>query len=179
MALKRCNKCITGIMVPETEDGQEEWVCINCGNRVPGLGGRPSRLTEIPEIDIPLKPRKRLIGISAKESRRLYRNTPAGKAAWERYRHSELFYEAHARHRKTEKYKDTQARFKEKRRLFKILLNPPRESTCPIDLFRKGPNGEVYNNQERCNLDGNKNCTFLCTNWDIEPKFNKEETNEV
>lgn len=123
--------------------------------------------TEVYVEELTVKPLRRIHGISAKESRRIYRNTPAGRAAWDRYRYSELFYEAHERHRHTQKYKDTQRRFHEKQRLFRRLLRilngEEPESTCPLNLFFKGPNGEVYHNPELCDFN-NSDCTLTCLN---------------
>lgn len=68
--------------------------------------------------------KKRIKGISAKESRRIYLRSPAGKEAINRYRKSKLYKEAQARYRSGNKYKDTQLRFKSKVRLFESLLDP-------------------------------------------------------
>jgi len=120
-------------------------------------------ISEEEKIEQPIKPVKRVRGISAKESRRLYRHTPAGKAAWERYRRSDLFYEAHARHRQTDKYKETQQRYKAKIKLFKQILDKLEgNSTCPLHLFWR-ENGRVMNNPDRCDYNpGVDNCNFGC-----------------
>jgi len=118
-------------------------------------------------LESPLKPVKRLRGISAKESRRLYSKTPAGKAAWLRYRRSKLFSEAHARHRQTEKYKETQQRYHDKIKLFKKLLYPKQkqpeiEYTCPLKLFRK-IDGVIFNHLENCDYNSEiKDCSLKC-----------------
>lgn len=161
-----CGKCGSRVVFVETEDGITESYCPICSLRTEiSRETRPSII--IPEDEIPIKPLRRIRGISAKESRRLYRHTPAGKAAWERYRYSELFYEAHERHRHTETYRETQRRFKEKQKLFKMLLYPPPESTCPLNLFFKGPNGEVYHNPEKCNYN-NGDCTLTCMDFNSQ-----------
>lgn len=107
--------------------------------------------------------------LTTEESQRLYRDSPAGKAAWNRYRYSNLFYEAHARHRQTQKYKDTQARYHEKQKLFKRLLyaseatsgNQNSQSTCPLKLFYKGPKGEVYHDPDKCDY-ASGDCNLTC-----------------
>ena len=156
----RCNRCGSNMLFEEPEEGTIEKVCLACGNRVT-ISVVKKESTVVPKEDFPFKPTRRIRGISAKESRRIYSKTPAGKAAWERYRRSQLFYEAHARHRQTEKYKETQKRFKEKQELFNLLLYPLPESTCPLNLFFKGPEGEIYNNRSQCDCN-NGDCTFSC-----------------
>jgi len=127
-----------------------------------------SDLTEdLPEV--PIKPIKRVRGISAKESRRLYSKTPAGKAAWLRYRRSKLFKEAHARHRQTDKYKETQERYHDKIKVFKKLLHPQDKQpkikyTCPLKLFQK-IDGVTLNNPKNCDYDSKiKDCNLKCLN---------------
>ena len=159
----KCPRCGSGFVTLEEYGGITDAVCNICGSRVE-ISRRPTMVSQpVSGIDIPSKPYRRLLGVSPKESRRVYRNSPAGKAAWERYRYSKLYYEAHARHRKTEKYAEGQRRFKEKRKLFKLLLQPVPEFTCPLKLFHKGPDGETYNDIALCNFDG-QDCQLGCIN---------------
>lgn len=82
------------------------------------------------EIDT-VKPLARVHGISARESRRIYAKTPAGKAARKRYHTSPLFKAAHARHRQTDKYRASQERFKTKQKLFRNIRRQ-------LDIQRNG-----------------------------------------
>jgi len=154
-----CPRCNSIIFPEEDEYHTKELVCIICGYR--------EDITEHKSIDIPEDeihvPAARLIhGISSKMSYKIWRSSPTGRASIRRYQHSQLYYEAHARHRLTEKYEQSQTRFRERRRLFKLLISNPPEPTCPLNLFYKGENGEIYNNQSNCNTDGNGNCMFGC-----------------
>lgn len=164
--IPHCIKCGSRSFFPEEEDEMVYAVCLQCGNRVSVRTTAKPKPVE-PPIEQPLKPKKRIRGISAKESRRIYSKSPAGKAAWERYRRSELFYEAHARHRATETYAETQRRYKDKVKLFKKLLHSQEtlimEYTCPLKIFHKGPHGEVYNNQILCDRNGTGECKLGCT----------------
>jgi len=107
----------------------EEYWCPSCGHTedIIPVKNPPKRpvITEEPQ----LKPTRRLIGISARESRRRYLRSPAGREASARYRRGSLYKEAHERHRQTDTYRDTQERFKKKRKIFKdldrILDNKP------------------------------------------------------
>lgn len=136
-ASSKCPRC-NGLLF---RDEYEDLVCHACGY---------VRYTERPITKVrtekPLKPIKRVRGISAKESRRLYRLTPAGQAAWRRYRYSELFYEAQARYRKTEGYKESQRRFKEKIKLFKRLSEILEGCTHPYLKF----DGKIFK-CKKCN----------------------------
>jgi len=154
----------------ELDDGTVTAVCGSCGSRVE-VYRKPVKKVEVP-ISEKAPPRLRL-PLTRTASQQRYRNSPAGQAAWERYRRSELYYQAHARHRQTQKYKETQERFKKKRRLFLSMLYPL-IYTCELKLFWKGENGEVYNNQELCDLrDGD--CTFGCIKEDGNgPRGSKE-----
>ena len=165
MSDKTCPRCgLNNIFIEEDEESTIEKVCLSCGARIE-VSRKTMKPVEITPKDLPIKPTRRIHGISAKESRRYYHNSPAGKAAWERYRRSELFYEAHARHRQTETYKQTQERFKQKVRLFNAILYPPAKSTCPLNLFFEGPNQEVYHNRSKCDFDPvQKDCTMTCIN---------------
>lgn len=164
-----CPRCSQGHLLRS----YDELICSRfCGYTEVIIPTVPPIETYIEELTV--KPLRRIHGISPKESRRIYRNTPAGQAAWNRYRYSDLFYEAHARHRHTQKYKDTQARYHEKLKLFRRLLRilngeKELESTCPLNLFYKGPNDETYHNRELCNFDG-EDCTLTCLETNSEGK---------
>ena len=168
----RCPRCDSRLL-----RYYDELTCSRfCGFTLELLPERPFVEPYVEELTV--KPLRRIHGISAKESRRIYRNTPAGKAAWDRYRRSELFYEAHARHRQTQKYKDTQARYHEKQKLFMRILrrlngDKEPESTCPLNLFYTGPNDEVYHNPSKCDAKDN-DCTLTC----LDINETKEVTHE-
>ena len=159
-----CPRCHKGILLTS----YDEKICSNfCGYSEVIIKDENQTKHQVPPLEeISVKPFRRIHGISAAESRRIYRNSPAGKAAWERYRRSPLFSEAHARHRKTQKYRDTQRRYHDKQKLYKTLYdrlngNLPPESTCPLNLFYKGSNGEVYHDLDKCDFDG-KDCGMGC-----------------
>jgi len=169
----RCPRCGAGLL-----RSYDELICSQfCG--WDGFIIFPERPQIEPYVEeLTVSPLRRIHGISAKESRRIYRNTPAGRAAWDRYRYSELYYEAHARHRRTQKYRDTQERYHEKIKLFTRILRrlngeKEPESTCPLDLFYKGPNDEIYHNRELCDFDG-KDCNLTCIDTNLE-EVNSEE----
>jgi len=159
--VEECPKCSSHNFLTEYEedDRSTSLVCVSCGTRIEISRVNPKSL-EVPiEEKGPIQ--RKIPGLSRAELQRRYRDSPVGKKAWERYRYSELFYQAHARHRLTQTYKETQERFKQKRKLFKVLLEPILEFTCPLKLFYKGPNGEIYHNQEKCDFD-NEDCSLNC-----------------
>jgi hypothetical protein len=121
--VKLCPRCLSHNIESALRPSWDELCCLSCGY---------SEAIEIPksqeEIDeenrnifIYPKPFKRHKGVSAKTSRRLYRQSPAGKAAVRRYNHSELNKENQRRYRESEKGQESQARYWTKIRMFKCL----------------------------------------------------------
>jgi len=154
-----CPRCGSRLFLEEDEFHTEELWCF-CGFRKDIT--KPRKPIVIPEEEIHISAARMIHGISSKTSYKIWRKSPAGRASIWRYQHSQLYYEAHARHRLTELYRLTQEKFKERRKFFKSLVSENPEPTCPLNLFYKGDNGEIYNNQSKCNTDGNGNCMFGC-----------------
>ena len=154
-----CPRCHSQLFTEEDEYRIRDIICVSCGYRKDITKHKP---IIIPEEEIHIPSTRLIHGISSKTSTKIWRRSPAGKASIRRYNQSELFLEAHERHRKTEKYRISQERFKERRKLFKLLVSKPLISTCPLGLFYKSDDGETFNDQSKCNLDGNGNCIFGC-----------------
>lgn len=152
----KCKRCGSMMIHSRDEDGLPIWECLACGETV-DIGERPkAEAPHVPDEEKGLRAPRIIHGISQKESQRIYRDSPGGQAAWERYRRGDLFKASHAKHRKTAKYAATQQRFKERRKLFRKIWEHQHGAwgenyTCPLKFFYKGPNGMIFNDPEKCN----------------------------